>query len=533
MDDTDPRQQKSLCRYHVISAYLAMEPARGQRRALLEQLASRSWTGPDGQPFHVAAETIRVWVRRFRQNGLKGLEDKPRSTRGRVRALPEGVADVVCAMKREVPERSLDRIIRILEKTEKVEPGQVRRSTLHRVLQREGISARAARTPDRQDLDRFEADVPNELWQSDMLVGPWLPDPKRPGKMRRANLFAFLDDHSRKVLFGRFSFKEDLPALELVFRRSLQRFGVPKKAYYDNGQVYRSRHMEQVIATLGIHRAIFTKPYRPMGHGKIEAFNRYVRAAFLSEIKASSITTMEALNEAFLAWLELEYNHRVHSEIGETPEARWRRGIDDVRYADERLLEAAFTWKERRTPDKSGIFSLFGVRYQAGAEVAKRRIEIHYDPEALGEVEVYLDGRFVQRAKPFEVSRHRRPKAPATRDANAATQTTKPTVDWLGHLTQKRREHDFVEPTPQQLKEARLLERMQADQVVLDVLTAALDPAVFNRDAVIAFLETYGPFSHELARDAVHVLTDGSRGRSDHHIDVYLEAIRTHHKAQS
>ena len=52
---------------------------------------------------------------------------------------------------------------------------------------------------DKEDLDRFEADRPNDLWQSDMLVGPWLPDPDRPGKVRRAKLFLFLDDRNNFV----------------------------------------------------------------------------------------------------------------------------------------------------------------------------------------------------------------------------------------------------------------------------------------------------------------------------------------------
>lgn len=106
-------------------------------------------------------------------------------------------------------------------------------------------------------------DFPNEMWQSDMLQGPWLPDPRRPKKARRSWLYAFLDDHSRLCLHGRFSFKGDLPALELVFRRSLQKYGVPRRVYYDNGAVYRSEHMRHVVACLGIEGITFTQVRRP------------------------------------------------------------------------------------------------------------------------------------------------------------------------------------------------------------------------------------------------------------------------------
>ena len=78
-DNTDMpwHRKKALARYQVISAYLALDPPRGQRRQVLKQLADRSWEGPDGEPFCAAADTIRVWVRRYKKKGLAGLEDKP------------------------------------------------------------------------------------------------------------------------------------------------------------------------------------------------------------------------------------------------------------------------------------------------------------------------------------------------------------------------------------------------------------------------------------------------------------------------
>jgi transposase len=251
-DSEDSRQALALLRYTVISAYLALEPKRGQKRQLLAQLAGRIWTGRGGQPLTIAAETIRTWIRRYKRAGLAGLEDKERPQRGIKVLTPEQI-ELVTKLKRDVPERSLERIIQIAEEAKLIEPGLVRRSTLHRALKAQGLSARIKGPASVEDLDRFEAELPNDLWQSDMLVGPWLPDPERPGKMRRAYLYAFLDDHSRLLLHGRFSFKGELPALELVFRRSLQKYGLVRACYYDNGQVYRSGHMQQIVATLGIH----------------------------------------------------------------------------------------------------------------------------------------------------------------------------------------------------------------------------------------------------------------------------------------
>ena len=258
-------------------------------------------------------------------------------------------------MKREVPARSLDRLIQIAEDLHLIEVGKAKRSTVHRVLCAEDISARRPVACNAEDLDRFEADFPNELWQSDMLEGPLLPDPARRGATRRAWLYTFLDDHSRMCLHGRFSFKGDLPALELVFRRSIQKFGKPVRVYYDNGAVYRSRHMRHIVACLGIHGIVFTKVRRPMGHGKIEAFNRLITSAFLAEIPAARLTTLDAVNEAWLAWSDGVYNVTSHGETGEKPRDRWRKRLDTVRFAEEDKLRNAFLWTETRTPDKAGV----------------------------------------------------------------------------------------------------------------------------------------------------------------------------------
>lgn len=524
-DEVHKQQRVALARYQVISAYLAMAPKRGQRGLLLRQLAARTWTDADGEPLQVAAETIRNWVRRYRRRGLAGLEDKERPKRG-IQALSAEQVEQLCALKREVPERSLDRIIRIAEETELVPRGEVRRSTLHRALQAHGLSARACRTPDRQDLDRFEADAPNDLWQSDMLVGPWLPNPKVPGKVRRAYLYAFLDDHSRLLLHGRFGFKGDLPALELVFRRALQKYGLCRRVYYDNGQTYRSHHMKHIVATLGLHRVIYTQSYRPMGHGKIEKFNQRVRSGFLAELQASNISTLDELNEAFLAWGDLEYNRTPHAGVNdELPLDRWRAGVESVRYADDEALRQAFLWREDRTPDKTAILKLFGTEYGVGPELARRKVELRYDPERLEEIEVWRDGRFVQRARPYQVQANRRPKAaPAVEEAPKPAAKPAASADWLGHLVGRRRKEGFVEPAPRQLHKEAVERRAAQDNAVLALLTERLDDGAYDEAIARRHLQQCGPYDAPIAAEVLDRFC--AEGRTGLHVSVYLDAIR-------
>jgi transposase InsO family protein len=431
------------------------------------------------------------------------------------------VIEIACALKTQVPERTMDRLIRILEDLGHVEPGSVRRSTLHRALQDRGLSRRPPTEAATDDLDRFEAAHPNDLWQADMLAGPFLPDPQQPGKVRRAWLYAFLDDHSRLCLDARFSFKGDMPALELCMRRAIQKWGVPVKVYYDNGQVFRAHHMRHICARLDIRDPIHTTVERPEGHGKIEAFNRFLRG-FIAELKASPVRTLEELNEALWAWLDLEYQQRTHGETGEPPLARWRAGVERVRYADEEALRLAFLWTEHRTADKSGVFSLFGVRYQVGPKLARRKIEIHYDPEALHEVEVWRDRKLVERARPLDVHPWRRPKAPPPPPPQPQPQVE---GNWLAHLVKRHKADHAPEPDPRAWRR-EADERREANTTgLLELLRERLDPQVVDEIEVRGWAARFGPVDLDAVGEGLDALLE--RFPRDLHVRIYLDTLKS------
>ncbi len=510
-----PPSDIALLRYQIISAYLTMDPPRGQRHALLQHLASQTWPLPDGQQVQFAAETLRGWVRKFRKGGLAALENTRRSRPG-IQVLEDRHKAMICRLKRDVPARSVDRIIEIAEEMELVPTGVLKRSTVHRVLQARGLSGRKKAEASTADLDRFEAAFANDLWQADMLAGPWLPDPDRPGKQRRAWLHAWLDDHSRLLLAGRWSFKTDLPVLELSFREALRRCGIPTRCYFDNGGPYRSHHMRQIVAVLSNQKPIFTVAYRPEGHGKIEAFNRYCRAAFIEEVKASAITTLDELNQAFAAWRDLKYNRRVHGETGATPWDRWRAHPERVEVVDERLLTEAFLFRAQRTTDKTGVLKLHGQRYQVGPELARKKVEVRYDPEDMGLIEVWHGDAFQERVRPLEVTPHRRPKATTP---EVPPDPDGPAVDYLGHLVDQHRplpHHDELE--------AALAELRANEDAIVETFRDRLLPEVFDEHEVREFVGRYGPYEpsviEELLTFAVEV------GGADQHIHTVLRGLR-------
>ena len=82
MTENDRILQKALLRFKIISAYLAENPPRGQRRAMLEHLSNKTWMLENGEIVAVKPDTIRYWVRLYRNGGFEALKDKPRSDKG-------------------------------------------------------------------------------------------------------------------------------------------------------------------------------------------------------------------------------------------------------------------------------------------------------------------------------------------------------------------------------------------------------------------------------------------------------------------
>jgi putative transposase len=514
MTENDRSVQKALLRFKIISAYLAENPPRGQRRAMLEHLSKKDWMLETGEIVRVKPDTIRYWIRLYRNGGFQALKDKPRSDKG-CRAIPKEYIETACSLKREVPERTIDRIIAIMENLQLSPPGVLRRSTLHRALQAKGLSKRKLKPPETRDLDRFAADYANDLWQSDMLQGPWLPDPQKKGKMRRTYLYAFVDDASRLLLYGRFFFKGDLPALELVFKRSLQRYGKPVRVYYDNAKVYRANHMRLICAELNIHRPIHTQAYRPEGHGKIEAFNRFCVTNFIAEVKASTIRTLDQLNQAFFAFIDVEYNRRRHSELKMSPKQRWLKDASRITYLEEEKIRMAFLWRELRTADKTGVIRLFNKKYKVAPGLARKKLQVRYDPERLEQIEIYTNGKFVQRAKPLSITPHRAPKhrLPETAPTIPSTKT-----DYLGWLTQQHKKEKTI------TKEKTTSDPSKTLAQFIALLREHIDPKVFDQTLCTEFFNTYGPFDIKTIK---HILATSLAVHPHNlHTAFYLEHIQ-------
>lgn len=510
--------ERALFRYQIISPFLALDISRGEKTRMYQELADKERVAPNGRRIKISAETIRYWLRCYHREGFEGLKDDQRSLRGG--KIPEEAVLKACQLKQQVPERSIDKIIRIMEDMGFVEEGLLRRSTLHRQLQKKGLSARCLKPADKQDLARWQADYANDLWQSDMLGGPYLLDPANPDKKRKTWLYAFIDDASRMLVYGRFFFKGDLPALELVFKRAIQRCGIPRVCYYDNSQVYRANHMRTICAELGIHDPIFTQERRPEGHGKIEAWNSFCTTDFLAELKDSHIATLENLNDAFLIWVEYEYNRRKHSEIGCTPRERWLRDSSRFRYASEEKLRKIFLWREERSVDKCAMIQLFTRRYRLSPRFSGRKVEVRYNPEHLECVEVWVDGKFQERIHPYVPQRNRPPKAPYLPPVVPPLQEK---TDYLGFLKRKYQCSDDPLSEDEKICTPVHTDTKEVERFIA-IFKERVSPEVFDEREIREHWARFGPFDLSFVEHTLDSILEDHPW--DLHISFYLKFIK-------
>jgi len=135
------------------------------------------------------------------------------------------------------------------------------------------------------------------------------------------------------------------------------RYGRPLAIYADQGKAYTSKHLNTICAALGVQRILGT-PYYPEGRGKTERFFQFVQSDFLPELAPSAVDTLPLLNESLLAWLEVVYHRKIHSEIAQSPLQRYRQDpVPAIRPVNPEELRQAFLHRDTRKVTKTATRS--------------------------------------------------------------------------------------------------------------------------------------------------------------------------------
>jgi putative transposase len=141
--------------------------------------------------------------------------------------------------------------------------------------------------------------------------------------------------------------------------------GFAPRPLSDNGSAMLAAETVQGLARLGIVHET-TLPFSPYQNGKQEVFWGQIEGRLLPMLETVTDLSLRQLNEATLAWVEMEYNHKTHSELGMSPLHCYLQHKDVGRPCPtSEQLQLAFTKEIRRTQRRSdGTITLAGIRFE-------------------------------------------------------------------------------------------------------------------------------------------------------------------------
>jgi transposase InsO family protein len=264
--------------------------------------------------------TVYKWLKRYRQYGLKGLENRTSGPRKKSAAVKTAIIE----MKQDKPGLGIRKIRDFLARLKLI---KISHETVRRTLKKEGLIEHKRPKPNRPKKPRwFERSAPNMLWQMDIMTFTL----KR--LYQRVYLIGLIDDHSRYLVgWGLFSSQVQSNVLEVI-KQAIIEHGLPQEILTDNGRQFVAWQGKSKFQKEMTHQGIQhtrSSPRHPQTLGKIESFWRNIWQEFLA---ATVFESFDDARKRIEAWIKY-YNHqRPHQGIdGLVPADRYYRVANDVK----------------------------------------------------------------------------------------------------------------------------------------------------------------------------------------------------------
>ena len=258
----------------------------------------------------------RSWIYkllgRYRAGGYEALQPRSRRPRSCKHETSPGLVKAIIELRAELRaqghDAGADTIAYHLAQDHKEIPS---RSTIWRILRREGLVVAQRQKRPRCSLIRFEADLPNELWQADITA--W-----QLASGEVVQILNQIDDHSRLHL-GSDAYPR-VKAADVVesLHRAAQLHGLPASLLSDNGAVFTGSYrggkvlLEYELERLGVAFKN-SRPYHPQTCGKVERLHQTLKRYLARQPPAQTLAELQGQLDAFVHY----YNDiRPHRALG-------------------------------------------------------------------------------------------------------------------------------------------------------------------------------------------------------------------------
>ncbi len=383
-DHKPARERWAWFRFSTVAPLLAAPPARGELHGELTRLAAKTWSHPiTEEPTVFGFSTIENWyyrARAERQNPVETLTRKVRDDAGTHPSISAELSAAIRAQhkahKRWSYQLHYDNLVALAKEDEGLGPipsyPTIRRFMRHNGLLRvrkaprrdtEGAQ-KAAERLEQREVRSYEVEYVGSLWHYDFHESS-RPVLTRDGSWVKPQLLGVLDDHSRLGCHVQWYLAEDSENVAHGLSQAFQKRGLPRAIMNDRGGAELARETQNALKTLGILPQP-TLPYSPYQNGKQEFLWTLIEGRLLPMLEGEPELTLDLLNEATYALIELEYHRKIHSEIGTSPLRRFLEGKSVLRPSPTSLeLRRAFRICVRRKQRRSdGTISVEGVRFE-------------------------------------------------------------------------------------------------------------------------------------------------------------------------
>ena len=380
----------------------ALDTAEGKTRdQRVRHVAGMTFTDEDGHPRSFTWRTIQTWHYRYKNHGITGVTGQPRRDKGQARKVtPEELLEAINQALPHFQQKRFNKmaIYRFCIEKGLLQKCQIAQTTFFRFARE--FELFKPQTDENKRRLAFSMQYANQLWQADTMFGPYIAGPKGSAQ-KQARLIAFIDDASRVLCHGEFFLEENIDSMVKAIRAAFYKRGIPEQLYVDNGSIYASQEITLICARAGCilrHTAVRDAAAK----GKIERFFRRVRDQFLE--RQLDLSSLDALNRQFTAWVENEYNACEHSALGMKPIDRFGLDLNRIRFLppSDANDELFFAEAERKVK-KDNTFSFLNNRYETPVDLRDKLIQIRYERHHSGPIVIYYKAQRMGLAHPLDL----------------------------------------------------------------------------------------------------------------------------------
>ena len=287
-----------------------------KRRLVITAVLAGSSQSEVARTYGVSQGWISRLMKLYDAEGEEAFEPRSRAPKNSPTATPEATVALVLELRKKLSEAGLDAGADTIDwHLQHHHQITLARATINRILVRAGqVSPDPSKRP-KSSYIRFEAEQPNETWQSDFTHYRLTRPDGTPGP--DTEIITWLDDHSRYALHVSAHARVTAPIVLTTFTRAADLHGYPASTLTDNGMVYTVRlaghgrqggknSFEAELSRRHITQKN-SRPNHPTTCGKAERFQQTMKKWLRAQpVQPSTIADLQALLDQFRD----EYNHR-------------------------------------------------------------------------------------------------------------------------------------------------------------------------------------------------------------------------------